>query len=355
MLSVGIVGLPNVGKSTFFKALTNQDIEIANYPFATIDANIGIVEVPDERLGALAETSKSKEIISTAIEVYDIAGLIKDAHKGEGLGNKFLSHISNVDAIVYMVRAFEGGDIQHVASSVDPIRDIETIRSELALKDIETIESYLHTAQKNARGDDKTAVLEVAVLKKWQDDLNNNKHICQVKKAKDTTEDDLIRKLRFLTAKTAFFVVNSHETEISSDLREYIENLDSQYIVLDARGELESSAMSLEERSELGLGDSVLPRFARIAYESLGLISFFTTGEKETRAWAVKKDSTVQKSSGVIHTDFEDNFIRANVVSWKSLVDSGGWNKAREQGLVRTEGRDYVVKDGDVLIVLHGA
>ncbi len=356
VLSVGIVGLPNVGKSTFFKALTNKNIEIANYPFATIDANIGIIEVPDYRLKLLSKVSKSKEIIPSVIEIYDIAGLIKDAHKGEGLGNKFLSHISNVDAIAYMVRAFESTDIQHVENSIDPIRDIEIIRTELALKDMEVIESYLYKVQKNSKGGDKIAQKEVDILKNWKEVLNNNQHICQLSQDdSDIITKNLLKKLRLLTSKQAFFVINSHSENLSDDLKLYIDNLNYKYIVLDARGELESVGMEDSERKEIGMGESVLPRFARTAYEALGLTSFFTTGEKETRAWAVKKDSKVNVAAGVIHTDFEDNFIRANVVHWSVLVDSGGWNKAKEQGEVRTEGKDYTVQDGDVLIVLHGA
>ena len=357
MLSVGIVGLPNVGKSTFFKALTNQNIEIANYPFATIDANVGIIEVPDERLSKLSEISKSKKIIPSAIEVYDIAGLVKDAHKGEGLGNKFLSHISNVDTIAYMVRAFESTDIQHIEKSIDPIRDVEIIRTELALKDVETIDQYLHKAQKDARGGDKTAQKEVDTLKIWKENLNNNKHICQwlEENNKDTDISNLLKKTRLLTSKKAFFVINTHNDYLPEDLKQYIENLNQKYITLDARGELECMGMSEEERKEVGLGESVLPIFANIAYESLGLISFFTTGEKETRAWAIQKGSTAQRAAGVIHTDFEEKFIRASVINWNTLIENQGWSTAKEKGKVRTEGKEYIVKDGDVMIVLHGA
>jgi len=358
-LSVGIVGLPNVGKSTLFKALTQKDVEIANYPFATIDPSVGIIEVPDSRLFELAQVSRSQNTIPGVVEVYDIAGLVKGAHKGEGLGNQFLSHIAGVDAIVYMVRAFEGEDIQHVESSVDPVRDSEIIRTELALKDRASIETYLHNAQKEARGGNKDAQKEVDLLNVWCDVLDKGNHIFQWIQANATYDDSFVvslaRAASLLTAKHGFYVVNTHNNDIPVAFQNYVQELGYECIALDAQAELESATMSDQERTELGIGESALPMFARVAYKALNRISFFTTGEKETRAWTTEYNVTAPQAAGAIHSDFQEKFIRAQVVQWNVLVECGGWNSAKTKGLVRTEGKEYRVQDGDVLLVLHGA
>ncbi len=357
-ISVGIVGLPNVGKSTLFEALTRKKVQIANYPFATIDPNIGVVEIEDARLGELARVSGSKKIIPSIIEVYDIAGLVKGAHKGDGLGNQFLSHIQDTDAIAYMVRVFEGADIQHVESSVDPIRDMKIIRQELALKDLELIEKRLVATQKKARGGDKEAVKEADILRAWQEALNRDSHIFQWVKEKGLEDDlninRLIKETSFLTAKNAIYVLNAKSAP-KKDLERYLEVLGGEVIVLDAMVELEAAGMSVEERRELGLGESVLPVFARAAYKALGKITFFTTGENETKAWTTRHRASAQEAAGAIHTDFKEKFIRAHVIGWDLLVETGGWSKAREGGLIRIEGKNYQTKDGDVMEFLHGA
>lgn len=358
-LSLGIVGLPNVGKSTLFAALTRNKVEIANYPFATIDPNIGVVEVPDERLQKLAELSASKKIVPTIIEFADIAGLVKGAHDGEGLGNQFLSHIREVDAIVYVVRAFEAADIQHVENSVDPIRDSEIIRSELALKDLETIEKRLVSAAKEARGGDKDAQKESAILETWQNALNEGTHIYEYARDNGLLDDPATRRamrtLQLLTAKPAIFLVNTHNGFVSDELKTYVDGLGYAWVAMDARAELESAGMSVDEREELGLGESALPTLIRTAYETLGLITFFTTGPDETRAWTVARGVTAPQAAGVIHTDFEQKFIRAEVIQWSVLLEADGWGEARGKGLIRTEGKEYIIQDGDVLVILHSA
>jgi len=358
-LSLGIAGLPNVGKSTLFAALTRNEVEIANYPFATIDPNVGIVEVPDERLQKLAELSQSKKIVPTIIEFADIAGLVKGAHEGEGLGNQFLSHIREVDAIVYVVRAFEAGDIQHVEESIDPIRDSETVRSELALKDLETIEKRIASAGKEARGGDKDAQKEVEILEKWQSVLNEGTHIYEYIRDNGLFGDQATmrvrRTLQLLTAKPAIYLVNTHDGFVGEELKAYIEGLGYAYVAIDARAELESAGMSASEREELGLGESALPALIRIAYETLGLITFFTTGPDETRAWTIQTGATAPNAAGAIHTDFEQKFIRAEVVQWDVLLNAGGWGEARGNGFIRTEGKEYIIQDGDVVVILHSA
>lgn len=358
-LSLGIVGLPNVGKSTLFAALTRNEVEIANYPFATIDPNIGVVEVPDERLQKLAQLSQSKKIVPTIIEFADIAGLVKGAHDGEGLGNQFLSHIREVDAIVYVVRAFEASDIQHVEESVDPIRDSETVRSELALKDLETIEKRLVSAAKEARGGDKDAIKELEILQKWQEVLNGGVHIYEYVRDNgllaDAPTQRVMRTLQLLTAKPAIYLINTHNGSVGEELKAYIEALGYAYVAVDARAELESAAMSVDERQELGLGESALPTLIKTAYETLGLITFLTTGVDETRAWTTPKGSTAPQAAGVIHTDFEQKFIRAEVVQWDKLLEANGWSEARAKGFIRTEGKEYIMQDGDVVVILHSA
>ncbi len=332
-LSVGIVGLPNVGKSTLFKALTNININVANYPFATIDPNVGIVSVPDGRLDKLAELSKSKEKIPAVVEFYDIAGLVKGANKGEGLGNQFLNHIREVSVIVHVVRAFESSDIIHVEASVDPVRDIDTVNTELSLKDMDVLEKRVDRAARDAKTGDKDKRKDLEALQAVKDKLDAGVLLNTLDK--ELLGEPVVMELGLLSAKPQIFLINGSDSDVSEALKEKIKALKSEYIVAD-----------------LGEGASI-EELVRKAYSVLGLISFFTTGEKETRAWTIRDGAKAPEAAGTIHTDFESKFIRAEVVGWDKLLEAGGWNEARSKGLIRVEGKEYVVSDGDVLIIRH--
>ncbi|MBI2623525.1 MAG: redox-regulated ATPase YchF [Candidatus Liptonbacteria bacterium] len=329
-LSIGIVGLPNVGKSTLFKLLTKQNILIANYPFATIDPNVGVVPVADERLGTLAKLSNSKKVIPAVVEFYDIAGLVKGANKGEGLGNQFLSHIRECQAIVVVLRVFADSTVVHVEQSVDPVRDMEIINAELALKDLETVEKRFKKLEGEARTGDKHAAKSFEVLKEVKKSLEAGEAIVNFR------NEEIVLELALLSAKRRFYLLNGEQEEVSEALKAKIKERGEDYIV-----------------ANVALADE-FPELTRKAYEVLGLISFFTTGEDETRAWTITRGDKAPQAAGVIHTDFEKNFIRAEVVSYDALVAAGGWNKAKEKGLLRLEGKDYVVQDGDVIVVRHG-
>ncbi len=330
-LSIGIVGLPNVGKSTLFKALTNIDITIANYPFATIDPNVGIVTVPDERLDKLAEISKSKKKVPAIVEFYDIAGLVKGASKGEGLGNQFLSHIREVQAIVHVVRCFGENEIIHVESGVNPSRDIETINTELMLKDLEVVEKRLHSAEGEAKTGKKEAIITVEVLKKAKEKLEKGE---MLRELKDQTE---IKELQLLTAKEILFLLNGKEEDVSEELKSKITDMGYSYLIAD-----------------LSDPEFNLRPLIKKAYQILDLISFLTTGEDESRAWTIKRGTLAPQAAGVIHTDFEKKFIRAEVVSYDALIANGGWQAAKQKGLLRLEGKEYEVGDGDVVVIRHG-
>jgi ribosome-binding ATPase YchF (GTP1/OBG family) len=324
-LSIGIVGLPNVGKSTLFKILTKQDITIANYPFATIDPNVGIVSVPDERVEKLAALSKSRKKIPAVVEYYDIAGLVKGANKGEGLGNQFLAHIRETQAIVIVLRVFQNAEIIHVENSVDANRDLEIILTELILKDLESVEKRFAKAEAEARTGKKEAIAE-------RDELAKIKKLLEEGKPADKTVGDL----NLLTAKKRIFLLNGTEADISGDLKAKIRDLGGEYLVADL-----ASAASV-------------PELIKKTYDVLGLISFFTTGEDETRAWTIERGTLAPAASGVIHTDFENKFIRLEVVAADKLLEAGGWTQAKQKGWVRLEGKEYEVKDGDVVVVRHG-
>ncbi len=359
-LSVGIVGLPNVGKSTLFTALTKNEVLIANYPFATIDPSVGVVPVPDHRLKTLSDISGSAEIIPAVVEFVDIAGLVKGAASGEGLGNKFLANIRETDLIAEVVRIFEDGDIHHVSGGIDPMSDIEVINLELILADAETVAKRLGNVERDAKRGDKEAVAEKNLLTHLLSYLEAGKLANQFKMSEE--EQRLIKQLHLLTMKPFLYVCNKKQGSFNLDeqnderwqkLVEFFESTGSEYVVVDAGMEHELRDLADEEKTEFrreyGAQDSGVETLIRAAYHCLGLMSYFTTGEKETRAWTVPIGSTGPKAAAAIHTDFEKKYIRAQVVTFADLVAAGSLAKAREQGKLRTEGKDYIVKDGDVI------
>ncbi|MCD7835478.1 MAG: redox-regulated ATPase YchF [Lachnospiraceae bacterium] len=360
-MKLGIVGLPNVGKSTLFNSLTKAGAESANYPFCTIDPNIGIVAVPDERLKLLGDMYKSKKVTPAVIEFVDIAGLVKGASKGEGLGNQFLSNIREVDAIVHVVRCFEDSNVVHVDGSVNPLRDIETINFELIFADLEVLERRLSKVAKAARMD-KTLAKEEALLKRIKEHLEGGK---MAKSLEITDEDELalMREYNLLTYKPVIYAANVSEEDLADDasandmvseVRRFAAGENSEVFVICAQIEQEISELEDDEKAlfldELGLKESGLEKLIKASYHILGLHSFLTAGEDETRAWTVRIGTKAPQAAGKIHTDFERGFIKAEVVNYKDLLEQGSLSAAREKGLVGIEGKDYVVKDGDVIL-----
>jgi len=350
-LSIGIVGLPNVGKSTLFKILTKQEITIANYPFATIDPNVGVVVVPDERVEKLTKLSSSKKTVPAVVEFYDIAGLVKDSHQGEGLGNQFLANIRNVQAILHLVRCFGQSDIIHVEGGVNPVRDIDIIEMELVFKDMETVTKRLHSLEAEARGlpaqaGGNQAAKNLIALNEVKKKLESGNLALEFK------NEQIVKELQLLTAKPQLFLLNGKPEEASDEVKKKISAMGFDFIVSD----LNSIAL--------------IPELILEAYKILNLMSFFTTGEDETRAWTIERGSKAPQAAGVIHTDFENKFIRAEVINWQKLLEAahstgstsspqaslgqGAWNAAKQKGWLRLEGKDYIVQEGDVMVIRHG-
>lgn len=358
MLSIGIVGLPNVGKSTLFKALTNKQVDIQNYPFTTIDPNVGVVAVPDERVDALAQFSNSKKKLYATVDFTDIAGLVKGASQGEGLGNKFLANIREVDAIAQVVRAFPdslGNAIIHIHNRVNPAEDIEIINTELVMADLETVTKRLDKTEKDARSGDKKAVADLEILNNFKSHLDTGRIL--LKSDFNSTAWSLAKELSLLTSKTFIYIVNVSEDQLIGGYKPDDKLLnaigDSSWIIMCNKMELSLSESAPDEKkeflAEFNLPESGLDQLIKTGYKTLGLLTFLTTGENESRAWTAHIGDPIPKASRAIHTDFEKLFIRAEVINWKTLLETGSYANARAKGLIKTVGRDYIIQEGDVV------
>jgi len=352
-LGIGIVGLPNVGKSTLFQTITKKQVDIANYPFCTIDPNLGVVAVPDERVEKLAELTHSAKKIFTTIEFWDIAGLVKGANKGEGLGNKFLANIRETDAIIYVLRAFQNKDVINTQQNIDPLSEKEILDTELILKDLETLEKRLSGLEREIKSGSKESIKEHNVVRKAKQYLDEGKILYE--QSFDEEELKILKQYQLLTAKPRLYLLNGKDEEVPKEIIGEINLNKWPFLIIDILTEFEAAGLSKDERRELGFPEeSELDILIKKAYEILGLMTFLTTGPDETRAWTLNKNKRAPEAGGVIHSDFEKSFIRADVINWKDLLDSGGFSQAREKGLIRTEGKDYIVQDGDVIEIKHG-
>ncbi len=360
-MKLGIVGLPNVGKSTLFNAITKAGAQSANYPFCTIEPNVGVVDVPDERINVLGKMYNSAKITPASIEFVDIAGLVKGASRGEGLGNKFLSHIREVDAIIHVVRCFEDPNIIHVDGSVDALRDVETINLELVFADLEVVEKRLEKAKKMSKSGEKKYLAEIELLERIKEVLEGGKSVRTMEFSED--EQKIIKEYTLLTAKPVIYAANVSEddfvngienNQMVSKLSEIAKSEGAEILPISAKIEEDISSLDPEEKEiflqEMNLNQSGLDRLIKKSYELLGLISYLTSGEDETRAWTIKKGTKAPQAAGKIHTDFERGFIRAEVISYDDLMKCQSMTAAKEKGLVRSEGKEYVVKDGDIIL-----